>query len=466
MWAPSITNAFRTELASNGYTIVTEIAYRPVGDKAVSQWQLHTGQIPGLKRKPFAGTLSPEFFEIYHRCISRLQFSPFLRTPVCQAPGEIRADNVHDWMQLHAATADALLDRVEPDEVWFHTPPHIGIDNVLAEVARARRVRVVMCKNLPLFGKFDYEIAGEPDIPRLTEGWNRTEMGDFQPDLFYMAKVSGGRFRQPAPSWRSLLESGSLANFVDAVYRGALRRDWALPLALMDLAFEQDRSLAQWRLRRRRGLRRQWRRLESVHIDEIDLPFIYFALHYEPEEIVSSVQYPYCNQLNAIESLLSLAPPDWVVAVKENPKQRLMFRDGAFYERASTNPRIVWLMPETESADAVQQAQFTASLAGTVGYESLLSGKPCVYFGNPWYRDFTGAHSFKTDLDLEALSRQEVDRKAVLSDVNRFFSTRPDGMVHPRNRNLAPVDALFDEVAMQSARSLVRISQHCRAKAQ
>lgn len=453
---------FEDELERHDYEIGLQITYDENVKGAVSHWQFHTGNVQGAgsapKQKPVA--LSRSFFETYHRCISRLQFSPMLHTPICQAPGAIRADNVDDWMQLHVSTANAVLDNANPDEIWFHTPPHVGIDNVLAEVARGRDIPVIICTSLPVFGKFDYHFQGEIQIPRLADGWAKTEFDDFSPDLFYMANVISGQLREPAPSWLSLVRSRSLAHLVDAVYRGALKRDWALPMAVMDAIFERDRSLALWRYSRRRRLRKNRRRLKTARIDELRAPFVYFSLHYEPEAIVSSVPYPFCNQVNAMEALLAIAPSDWIVAVKENPKQRLMFRDDAFFERIKANPRLVWLSPETESSEAVRNARATASLAGTAGYESLLAGRPCIYFGNAWYRHLPGAFAYDPGLDLQAICQQRIDKQAVSECVNQFFSTRPDGMMHPRNRNLAPADVDLNEVARQTARSMTRISRH------
>ena len=48
-------------------------------------------------------------------------------------------------------------------------------------------------------------------------------------------------------------------------------------------------------------------------------------------------------------------------------------------------------------------------ITGTAGYEALLAGKPCLYFGEPWYGDLLGAGSTVVGYECDGCDFTYVD---------------------------------------------------------
>lgn len=53
------------------------------------------------------------------------------------------------------------------------------------------------------------------------------------------------------------------------------------------------------------------------------------------------------------------------------------------------------------------------TVAGTAGWEGLLSGVPAVVFGGAWYRSLPGVPPYQEGLDFEQIAAQGVDHAAL-----------------------------------------------------
>jgi len=288
-------------------------------------------------------------------------------------------------------------------------------------------------------------------------------------DLFYMQPIAA---RPLLPSvlarGRALLQSlrpGAWRAFAARLWRGAVDRDWwplVFALEALDRATRVE-SAQRWRAWRRWRAAMAMRRFLPEAMAAA--PFVYFALHYEPEANADIYGGAYADQLDALEALVAALPAGWIVRVKENPKQRFMRRGEIFFRRFNAIPKAYWVADETPSAALLAQARVVASLCGTVGYEALRSGKSCVYFGLAWYAGLPGTVRFDPGVDLAAAAALTVDRAALDQAVNRLLSNAADGLV--QRRFIALLDPATDpeSTIRTTAASLAAISRAAQTSA-
>ena len=119
---------------------------------------------------------------------------------------------------------------------------------------------------------------------------------------------------------------------------------------------------------------------------------MFFPLHMQPEKTTSAFGGVFEDQYLVVKMLSAATPPDWRVAVKEHPVQlvpdhieRRNYRDVAYYALLAGMPKVVLLSPAAPYDDLMRYSRANATIAGSIGWESLLLGKAPIVFGKNWY---------------------------------------------------------------------------------
>jgi hypothetical protein len=134
----------------------------------------------------------------------------------------------------------------------------------------------------------------------------------------------------------------------------------------------------------------------------LEQPYVFFGMHVQPEKSSLPLGEEYDNQLFAIETIADALEDGWYVYVKEHPAQfnlhrptNGLFRSKHFYDRLAAHPKIKLLALDFDANILMRSARFTSTITGTVGWESMLMGKPALHFGKAYY---TACHAaFKID---------------------------------------------------------------------
>lgn len=127
-------------------------------------------------------------------------------------------------------------------------------------------------------------------------------------------------------------------------------------------------------------------------------PYIYLALHYQPERSTSPEGGFYVDQWLMANLLSKYIPKDWYIYIKEHksqfynaPKlQGHLGRSESFYEDLVKLKNVKLVPLEIPSFDLIDNSQAVATVTGTVGLEAILRGKPVMAFGYAWYRNCEG----------------------------------------------------------------------------
>ena len=137
-------------------------------------------------------------------------------------------------------------------------------------------------------------------------------------------------------------------------------------------------------------------------------PFIFVALQCEPERQTCPSGGVFGNQYLMIDLLSKCVPDNWLIYVKEHPSQFKSYqiaersRTAAFYDQINELPNVQLVSLETNSFELIDHAIASASVSGTVGWESVVRSKPMMLFGYSWY---TGCHGvFVTHTQAQLIS--------------------------------------------------------------
>ena len=138
------------------------------------------------------------------------------------------------------------------------------------------------------------------------------------------------------------------------------------------------------------ALRQHCKRISSI--PNLNCKFIYFPLHLQPERTTLPMGKIFYSHQVVLDYILSAAPKDWKVYIKEHPRQFTrqeiyapLVRDKMFYRDLLADSRVSLISETFDSQELIKSAICVATINGTSGWEAIVQGKPVCLFGNPWY---------------------------------------------------------------------------------
>jgi hypothetical protein len=162
----------------------------------------------------------------------------------------------------------------------------------------------------------------------------------------------------------------------------------------------------------------QGRQFYSQIADEnIKTPYVFVALHYQPERTTNPDGGIFDDQLLMIRYIASAVPNGWTVCVKEHPSQFYHFMGGhlartsEFYESVRGLKNVQFLPVDILGPKLMANAEVVATITGTIGFEAAMRNIPVLAFGRPWYRDCPGVTCIETAGDVHSFFESLESRK-------------------------------------------------------
>jgi hypothetical protein len=139
-------------------------------------------------------------------------------------------------------------------------------------------------------------------------------------------------------------------------------------------------------------------------------PYILVALMYQPERTSSPDGGVFVHQYLMIELLSAAIPKDWTIYVKEHATQFMMYidqtRNDWFYQDILKLGNAKFVDTNLDTYQLIDNSKAVATLTGTIGFESIVRGKPALCFGYAWYRGCEGVFS----VDSLKTLRMEIEK--------------------------------------------------------
>ncbi|MBT4120372.1 MAG: hypothetical protein HOG89_03400 [Candidatus Peribacter sp.] len=198
-----------------------------------------------------------------------------------------------------------------------------------------------------------------------------------------------------------------------------------------------------WKRRRIIRERNAYYTKYAVHPD-LSQPYVYVALHFQPEASTTPMGGVFANQLLLVQMLDAHLPEGVFIYVKEHPKESSwLSRSIEEYESLVSIPRVRLVAREVDTFALREHCTAVGTATGSVGYEALFRSKPVFMFGHRFYQYASGVYRIHMDIDLQEAIQAVFERgeTPTLKDARLYLKamedTRVHGTVNPWDRKVS-----------------------------
>ena len=346
-----------------------------------------------------------EFSYVNSRSFLSHKYISATRSDICQETHEF-----HKFVNL----IFNIFIKKQISLVLFQEIPHDGAEVILYRLAKVMKIntiilanlphfwgRTILCYSLDDFGKFDQT----PALSDVADDFKFNQK-KFQSKMFYMKHVEG--YVEKNKLLEDVVKKLESKLFFKTLLKPFLSKEKFLKLQLKFAnAILQRDKIAEYK-----------NNIESIIDNNPDLTkkYIYFALHLDPEVPTMEVLAErYYDQVFALEKLSQIVPKDVMIYAKDNPKQTDLFRPAQFFDRIKKLKNVKMVNANTNKL--IENSCCIATIAGTVGWEAITSGKSMISFGKPWYRGFPGVFPFDEILDINEV----INYKPNINDIKNPY---------------------------------------------
>jgi hypothetical protein len=350
-----------------------------------------------------------------------------------------KLSSLHEYMDYIHLASDLIahkINKYQVDTVIFMSLPHLAWDLITFQIAKLLGIRTIVFSQSLLPGYF-FSAASHMDFGKLD--WSKLSHVS-QPYQINKHKNQKHFYMRDVTQWQGEYGQLTVSDSIDILWyicfkEPALLIDWpALKIFLKQLRSIKQR-FPSWRdpfshyfLRRNLNYFLDIIRFERQEIDWSQ-HYVYFPLQLQPEASTSALGGMYVDQALAIEHLSKILPESCKIYVKENPKQQSFMRHALFFHRLCRIKQVVIVPSYTDTNQLLDHAVFTATISGTVGWESICKGKNVVTFGSVWYNSFPGVFPFSFNLSFDQIRHNVIDHDALERTVGRFITYIPKGII-------------------------------------
>lgn len=185
-------------------------------------------------------------------------------------------------------------------------------------------------------------------------------------------------------------------------------------------------------LKRNKKLLSIYKKLSFKNQNYKNYNYIYFSAPLMPESTV----FPFAMQNNsikiAIRRILNFLPDGWKIVYKTNPFQfspnfasasnYIDWFSFDFFHEINLSNRIIYAPMDVPADELIKNSRGTASINGSVGYESIAFGKYTLIFSPTWYDELDGVILCKTNQDI-------IEYFDLITSKNKFVANFPSTKV-------------------------------------
>ena len=326
----------------------------------------------------------------------------------------ISIQEVHHIAHAYFNYFCGLITRERITHMAFSILPCPGFDYLAALAGHRLGIRVVMCYQSLILNRFFY-VSDLEDMGEFQTAFKQNQQPvpaielKFKKNLFYMK-----------PKMLKKDESNNNRHPLSILLKGLRRfafRTSSRPKTIAGVFLEYTEA---------KQFRKFYKKYSQNNVD-LNIPFVYFGLQLQPELTTSTLGGPYADQLSAIEAIRAIIPKDWLIYVKENPKQGFGYRGTNFYTRLLSLPNIAYVSKQFDTYELLRHCQFAGTITGSMGWESISGLKPSLIFGKTWYQSLPGVVKYREDLTYEEILNTKINPLELQEKYQRLMRKTHDG---------------------------------------
>jgi len=146
---------------------------------------------------------------------------------------------------------------------------------------------------------------------------------------------------------------------------------------------------------------------------DLEQPFIYVSLHYQPECSTSPMGGYFVHQDIMLDVLMQSIPKDIKLYVKAHLREGY---SDSILRRMIQDERTVLIEPSMNSFNFISKSLAVATITGTAGWEAFINKKPVLMFGKYFYQDAPGVHQVETPTECRQAISQILAGESIITD--------------------------------------------------
>lgn len=303
-----------------------------------------------------------------------------------------------------------VLQHFKPDVIVYPIAPHLGYDYVLYGLSRVMNIPTFMFERTSLPG-FVYPITSFEDRSEAVSkayadalDKNKNQKVSLSPEVAAHLESLLKHYDQAMPfhqvyklnhyKLNHYKKGGNLAGTIPLYAR--ILRDFAIVHLLKkgNSRFLRKRYYKNiGNLKKKKLLAHYQKMAKPV---DLQVPYVFVALQCEPERQSCPCGGVFTHQYLMIDLLSKIVPEGWKIYVKEHPYQFKEYqmaeraKNFEFYNVIASLPKVALVPLAYTSFELIDGAKATATVSGTVGWESVVRGTPTLLFGHSWYKGCKG----------------------------------------------------------------------------
>jgi len=152
-------------------------------------------------------------------------------------------------------------------------------------------------------------------------------------------------------------------------------------------------------------------------------PFVFFPLHFEPEQTLL-IKTPYfTNQIEVITNIAKSLPIEYTLLVKEHPAMRLSgWRKISDYQKILDIPNVKIIHPSILNEVIIPKSSLVITISGTSGLEAAFYNKPSIVFTDVIYSNLSSVSLLQNWNNLSQMIFKSLKIKVDLSELNQYVN--------------------------------------------
>lgn len=316
------------------------------------------------------------------------------------------------------------IDRLHPTHVVFFNFPHEMYDYVIYNLCKIKGIRTLIFDDFNVIPDTLFLIESiEKSCPQISVWYEKLKKANLTPHLTktkaYYEDFKGRKRNCTHPLILSLLNEkkekeslfGKLKNLVSR-----MPDIYEKPSLLWDRNFGSRWKPAMQL--QERNLFKVYDRL-AVCEPNLDLKYVYLALHYQPENSSCPLGGSFVEQWLIAELISKNLPSNFILYVKEHPLQKKHGRTSTLYKHIASLPNTFLINRKVSSFSLIERCQAVATITGTAGWEGFLNGKPVLKFGHSFYQFAPGVFNISSEKDIR-VALEQISEGMLVSEVEQM----------------------------------------------